>query len=159
MVIGRLRDEEGEGPVNSSLMLRCGRTAVATTLLVGMSACGGGDGSNSEQAGGQVAADAGSATSAPVAVGSGVEVVAKDIAFAPSELEVGATPTKITLRNEGAIAHTLVIEGAPKFEKLEVLTNGASDFAVLDVAPGTYNAYCDQPGHRAAGMELKLNVS
>ena len=159
MVIGRLRDEEGEGPVNSSLMLRCGRTAVATTLLVGMSACGGGDGSTSEQAGGQVAPAASSATSAPVADGSGVEVVAKDIVFAPTELMVGATPTKITLRNEGSIAHTLVIEGAPNFEKLEAMTNGASDFAVLDVAPGTYNAYCDQPGHRAAGMELKLNVS
>ena len=96
----------------------------------------------------------------PVAAGgSGVEVVAKDIAFAPTELMVGATPTKITLRNEGSIAHTLVVEGAPNFEKLEVLTNGASDFAVLDVAPGTYTAYYDQPGHRAAGMELKLNVS
>src|SRR5688500_1039274 len=77
MIIGWLRDEEGEGPVNSRLMLRCGRTAVATTLLVGMSACGGGDGSNSEQAGGEVAPAASSATSAPVADGSGVEVVAQ----------------------------------------------------------------------------------
>src|SRR5688500_7871163 len=114
MITGRLRDQEGEGPVYSSLMLRCGRTAVATTLLVGMSACGGDDGSNSEQAGGEVAPAASNATLTPVADGSGVEVVAKDIAFAPTELMVGATPTKITLRNEGAIAHTLVIEGAPK---------------------------------------------
>ena len=83
-------------------------------------------------------------------------MVAKDIAFEPGELTVGSAPAEITLRNDGAIIHTLLIEGAPAF-KLET-AKGATDTATLDLAPGSYIAYCDQPGHRAAGMEMKLTV-
>jgi plastocyanin len=132
--------------------------AVATTLILAFSACGGDDGSGSGQASAEPAAAASNAASAPAAGGSAVEVVAKDIAFEPAEINVGAAPAKITLRNEGAIPHSLVVEGAPNFKKLDVTANGASDSAMLDVAPGTYTAYCDQPGHRAAGMETKLIV-
>jgi len=140
------------------LMVRLGGTAVATTLALALSACGGGEGGRSGQARVEPAVAARDATSAPVAAGPEVQVVAKDIAFEPTELTVGVAPTKITLRNEGAIPHSLVIEGAPTFEKLEVASNGESDSAMLDVAPGTYAVYCDQPGHRAAGMETKLTV-
>jgi plastocyanin len=140
-------------------MQRWGGTAVATTTLaLALSACGGDGGSGSAEASGEPAVAASNAASAPAASGPAVEVVAKDIAFEPTEITVGAAPATITLRNEGAIVHSLVIEGAPNFEKLEVATNGASDSAMLDVAPGTYTAYCDEPGHRAAGMETKLIV-
>ena len=117
---------------------------LCATLAIGLAACGGDDGDGAEAA-------------APAPAGSGLEVVAKDIAFEPAEIKVGASPTKITLRNDGAILHTLVIEGAPAFGKLEA-AKGASDTGTLDLAPGTYTAYCDQPGHRAAGMESKLTV-
>jgi plastocyanin len=134
----------------------CRRSALAlcAALAVGSAACGGGDGDGAAAA--RSGADD-SAASAAAPAGSGLEVVAKDIAFEPAEIKVGASPTKITLRNKGAILHTLVIEGAPGFGKLEA-AKGASDTGTLDLAPGTYTAYCDQPGHRAAGMETKLTV-
>jgi plastocyanin len=148
--------------MNCRSMRRWSGLAVAATVTLALSACGDGDGRGSARSSGEPAAAAlaaaGTAPSAPGAGGSEVEVVAKDIAFESTEITVGAAPTKITLRNDGAIPHSLVIAGAPNFEKLEVATNGASDSAMLDVAPGTYTAYCDQPGHRAAGMEIKLNV-
>ena len=144
--------------MNSRGMLRWGGRAVGAALALALSGCAGDDASSAAPADGEPAATASSATSPPAVSGPGVEVVAKDIAFAPTEIVVGAAPARITLRNEGAIVHSLVIDGAPNFEKLEVAANGASDSTMLDVAPGTYTAYCDQPGHRAAGMEMKLTV-
>jgi len=127
---------------------------VCATLAVGLAACGSNDGDGAAAAAGGAADEAAAPAAAPA--GSGLEVVAKDIAFEPAELTVGSSPAKITLRNDGAILHTLVIEGAPGF-KLEA-AKGASDTGTLDVAPGTYTVYCDQPGHRAAGMATKLTV-
>ena len=128
---------------------------VSATLAFGLAACGGGGGDGDEAAAG-AAAENDAAAPAEAPTGSGLEVVAKDIAFDPAEITVGSSPAKITLKNDGAIIHTLVVQGAPGF-KLEA-AKGASDTGTLDVAPGTYTAYCDQPGHRAAGMEAKLTV-
>jgi plastocyanin len=130
--------------------------AAATSVALVLSACGG-DGSGSDRADAAPAADA-STPSGAVAGGSEVQVVAKDIAFEPAEVSIGAAPTKIVLKNDGAIPHSLVIDGAPNAKKLEVASTGESDSAMFDLAPGTYTAYCDQPGHRAAGMETKLIV-
>ena len=126
--------------MNVIMVPRWRGAALVTTLVLALSACGGDDGSSSREAGDKPAVAASNTPAAPVASGSGVEVVAQDIAFAPTELTVGAAPTKITLRNEGAIPHTFVIEGAPNFEGLKVDANGESDSAILDIAPGTYTA-------------------
>lgn len=136
-----------------SRMPRRSALVLCATLAVGLAACGGKDSDGAAAAAGG-AADEGAVAPAPA--GSGLEVVAKDIAFESPALTVGSSPAKITLRNDGAILHTLVIEGAPGF-KLEA-AKGASDTGTLDVAPGTYIVFCDQPGHRAAGMESKLTV-
>ncbi len=128
---------------------------VCATLALGLAACGGGGDEGAETAAG-TGAEKDAAVPAEAPAGSELEVVAKDIAFEPAELTVGSAPAKITLRNDGAIIHTLVIDEAPGF-KLEAV-KGASDTGTLDIAPGTYTAYCDQPGHRAAGMETKLIV-
>jgi plastocyanin len=135
-------------------MRRRSALVVCATLTLGLAACGGGKGDSEGAAAAGGAADKGAA--APARAGAGLEVVAKDIAFEPGELTVGSAPTELTMRNDGAIIHTLLIEGAPGF-KLET-AKGATDTGTLDLAPGTYTAYCDQPGHRAAGMEMKLTV-
>ena len=137
-----------------SRMPRRSALVLCAILAVGLAACGGNDSDDGAAAAAGGAADEGAVAAAPA--GSGLEVVAKDIAFEPAALTLGSSPAKITLRNDGAILHTLVIDGAPGF-KLEA-AKGASDTGTLDVAPGTYAAYCDQPGHRAAGMESKLTV-
>jgi plastocyanin len=85
-------------------------------------------------------------------------VVAQDIAFEPTEITVPAGAVEITLTNKGAILHSLVVDGVPGFKKLEA-GEGATATGTLDARPGTYAYYCDQPGHRAAGMEGKLTVN
>lgn len=132
-----------------------GALVLCATVAVALSACGGDDREGAAAAAGGAAAESAAAPAAPA--GSGLEVVAKDIAFEPADITVGSSPTEITLKNDGELIHTLVIEGAPGFAKLET-AKGASDTGTLDVVPGTYTAYCDQPGHRAAGMEAKLTV-
>jgi plastocyanin len=85
-------------------------------------------------------------------------IVAKaPLHFEPPELAVPAGPVKVTLKNEDTQLHTLVVEGQPKFKKLET-TGGQSATGTLEVGPGTYTLYCDVPGHRAAGMHTTLKV-
>lgn len=88
---------------------------------------------------------------------SPIQVVAEDIAFDPVAITVPAGLIEITLTNRGAILHSLVIDGLPDFRKLET-AEGATATGTLDARPGTYAYYCDQPGHRAAGMEGTLTV-
>jgi len=60
--------------------------------------------------------------------------------------------------DEGQLAHTLVIEGAPNLRRLEVRGKGDRVTEAALFSPGTYTFYCDVPGHRQAGMEGTLTV-
>lgn len=104
----------------------------------------------SEGGGGQAAAGGGG--------GGGAEITAGDLYLKPKELSAPSGPVEITYRNEGKLLHTLLVEEVPKFKKLEVASTGDTDSGTLEIGPGTYTLYCDQPGHRAAGMEAKLKV-
>jgi plastocyanin len=159
-------------------LLRRPALAISACLAAGLAACGGDGGGGAAAAEGQsaaadrtaatapavptgaaaeVAAPSGAGAEVAVPSGPGVEVIAKDIAFEPAEIRVGSGPTAITLRNVGVIVHTLLIEEVPAFGKLEA-DQGASATGVLNLPPGTYTAFCDQAGHRAAGMVAKLTV-
>jgi len=54
--------------------------------------------------------------------------------------------------------HTLLIDGHPEFQKLQVNHKGESQIGDTQLAPGTYEIYCDIPGHRQAGMQANLVV-
>lgn len=117
-------------------------TVLATLVLFG---CGGDDGD----------------TTAPAVTGGtdaeSLEVVAEDIKFPEDTYEVTAGTVNVTYRNEGAIHHTLVIDGVDDF-KLEVSGKGDEDAGSVELAAGSYTIYCDVAGHRQAGMEAKLEV-
>ena len=87
------------------------------------------------------------------------DVVAnRNLKFEPPEIAVATGPVMVTLRNEDTQLHTLVVEGQPKFKKLETAGQGDEASGALDVGPGTYTFYCEVPGHRAAGMEGTIKV-
>lgn len=88
---------------------------------------------------------------------SSVAVVAEDIRFPVRHFTAKAGAVTISYRNEGAIGHTLVIDGVEGF-KLSVPAHGDVDQATVQMKPGTYTLYCDIPGHRQAGMEATLEV-
>lgn len=90
--------------------------------------------------------------------GTPVAIVGTDLKFAPTTATAPAGPVNISLKNDGAIQHNLVIEGQPGFKKLDVAP-GASASGTFDAKAGEYILFCDIAGHRPAGMETKLTVT
>ncbi|MGH9039814.1 MAG: cupredoxin domain-containing protein [Acidimicrobiia bacterium] len=132
------------------------------TLTATLVACGGsgdGSGTSAPSAPSPDGAAREVATGEVATSGAEASIVAQGMAYAPAEVTVPAGTLKVTLVNEATMIHTLLIEGVPGFAKLETATKGATDAGTLDLEPGTYTFYCDQPGHRPAGMEGKLIVA
>lgn len=91
-------------------------------------------------------------------VDSEVTVNTFDLGYSVEEIVVNAGErTLITLQNDGALEHDLVVEGTDFH--LHVPSAGSSDSGVLQIdEPGTYVFYCSIPGHRGAGMEGVIRV-
>lgn len=134
--------------------------ALAALLAVAaLAGCGGGDQANgASNAPAATPTTASAATSASAPAADTVAVVAKDIKLDKSSYEATAGDVTITYENEGAIEHTLLIDGVSGFE-LDVKAHGDTDKGTVTLKPGTYTLYCGMPGHRAAGMHATLTVS
>ena len=64
------------------------------------------------------------------------------------------------LANKGTVGHDLVFNGpAVNKEKTPVIGSGKTAQLTVDLKNGTYDVYCSVPGHKAAGMDVKLKVS
>ena len=113
---------------------------MATMLLV---ACGGGG------------------SSPALAAGRIIAIDAAEFAYTPNKFDakVGEKLTfKIT--NKGTLDHSLVIAGADGAVITRVDVKLGST-ATLDFTPskaGTYQFYCDVPGHKESGMTGTINV-
>jgi uncharacterized cupredoxin-like copper-binding protein len=91
-----------------------------------------------------------------VGASNAVEVGAFDIYFEPKELSIPAD-TNVTVRilNEGAAPHNFSID------ELGISIDfapGATEETVINAPAGTYEYYCDVPGHKQAGMVGTLTV-
>ena len=77
------------------------------------------------------------------------------IVLASTDLKAG----KITfdVKNGGAIPHDLAIVG--RSEKTKQIPAKGSAKLTVTLKPGTYELYCSVPGHKEAGMDLKVTVS
>jgi uncharacterized cupredoxin-like copper-binding protein len=64
------------------------------------------------------------------------------------------------LRNKGQVGHDLVFNGpGVDNEKTPVIDPGKTAKLTVDLKTGTYDVYCSVPGHKQAGMDVKLKVS
>jgi plastocyanin len=75
--------------------------------------------------------------------------------FDAATYEAGAGCIEITYKNEGSIAHTLLVKDQPGFK----LAIGDQDVGTITLDAGAYTLYCDIAGHEAAGMKAELTVS
>jgi uncharacterized cupredoxin-like copper-binding protein/mono/diheme cytochrome c family protein len=77
-------------------------------------------------------------------------VTSFDIYFEPKEITIPAnTDVPFTLPNDGAAAHNFSID------ELGIsidLAPGSTEETVINAPPGTYEYYCNVPGHKEAGM-------
>lgn len=73
------------------------------------------------------------------------------------DLQVPPGPTRLEVRNDGALIHNLVLEDG---RRTSDLTGGESAFLDLGtLTEGTFTIFCDIAGHREAGMEATLVVA
>ena len=79
-----------------------------------------------------------------------------DIYFEPKEITIPAnTDVTFTLPNDGAAAHNFSIDELG----IDIdMPPGSSNETVINAPPGTYEYYCNVPGHKEAGMVGTLTV-
>jgi uncharacterized cupredoxin-like copper-binding protein len=97
------------------------------------------------------------ASGTPGGLATAVTVSLEDIYFDPKELTIPAnTPVTITLANKGATVHTFDVDA------LNIHSGGVQPGATMtlnvNAAPGDYEYYCAEPGHKQAGMVGTLHV-
>lgn len=87
-----------------------------------------------------------------------------DVSETEFKIALAKTPTKagsyeFAVTNDGNVPHDLVVKGNGVNEKTPILNKGDSKTLKVELKPGTYDLYCSVPGHKQAGMDLKLTVS
>ncbi len=92
----------------------------------------------------------------PAALGTSFTVVSHDIFFDPKELTIPANvAVTLTLPNEGAAPHNFSID------ELDISVDqapGETHEIEINAPAGTYEFYCNVPGHKEAGMVGTLTV-
>ena len=150
------------------LVLAC---AALVALALGLAACGDDDDDAAEPA----------ATSTPVATattpatplptettdttasgGGGATTldVAADpsgqLAFVEKTLSAPAGEITLDLTNDSAVPHNIAVDGAEGVS--DTIQDGGTAELTVNLPAGTYEYYCDVPGHRQAGMVGTLTV-
>ena len=91
----------------------------------------------------------------------------KSVPVAESEFKIELPSTTLTpgrytfdLTNKGQVDHDLVVDGpGVSDEKTPVIGSGKTAKLTVDLKSGTYDFYCSVPGHKQAGMDVKVDVS
>jgi plastocyanin len=90
-----------------------------------------------------------------------VTVDAEDVKYDVDQIETAPGSLDVTLVEKGSLDHTFVVEDADGKKvdpKLAVSTSTDEDSGTYDLDAGTYEFFCDVPGHRGQGMEGEIVV-
>ena len=85
-----------------------------------------------------------------------VQATEKEFKITLSTTALKAGPVTFDVKNVGTLQHDLAIVGGPK---TALISPGKSATLSTTLTAGTVELYCTVPGHRHAGMDLKLKVS
>lgn len=90
-----------------------------------------------------------------------MQVELTEWAIKPANAGIPVGRTKISVVNNGQLAHNLVIKsGNAEIARTPTFTNAQSPQLLdVDLQPGSYIWLCDIPGHSEKGMNGQLNVS
>lgn len=112
-------------------------------------------------AGAAVAACGGAAPGTIPPLPSGVVAVeAKEYAFTPSTLTVGAGKVTFYVRNAGTVEHEFeIFKGDQVVDEVEGLVPGLAKNLMVTLEPGEYTFVCKLSGHDQLGMKGTLTVT
>ena len=88
-----------------------------------------------------------------------VPVSETEFKIALPKTTVAAGSYSFAVKNDGHIPHDFVVQGNSVDERTPTIQPGKSATVNVDLKPGTYDVYCSIPGHKQAGMDVKLTVS
>ncbi|MFN4218477.1 MAG: cupredoxin domain-containing protein [Candidatus Bipolaricaulia bacterium] len=87
-----------------------------------------------------------------------ISVVLKDGQIIPARMTIKAGTVRFVVRNQGTIDHGFEVEGQGIEEEIDPFPPGRTQTLELELAPGTYEVYCQVPGHKELGMKGELIV-
>jgi manganese oxidase len=88
--------------------------------------------------------------------GKAVTVDLTEFAIAPAAVSLSAADT-VTVTNSGQAAHNLKVKDTD-IGTADIQPGGQATLDVSSLAPGTYDVWCDIPGHESAGMVGTVTV-
>jgi uncharacterized cupredoxin-like copper-binding protein len=98
-------------------------------------------------------------TATTTSAATSVPVTETEFKIALPKSTIAAGSYSFAVSNDGKIEHDLVIEGNGIDEQTPTIEAGKTATLKVDLKPGTYDVYCSIPGHKEAGMDVKLTVS
>jgi uncharacterized cupredoxin-like copper-binding protein len=103
--------------------------------------------------------DTGGTGTAPAGGATTLEVQADPsgaLAFVEKTLSAPAGEITLDLTNDSAVPHNIAVDGADGVS--DTVQDGGTATLTVDLPAGSYEYYCDVPGHRQAGMIGTLTV-
>jgi plastocyanin len=80
-----------------------------------------------------------------------------EYSFTPADLTVPSN-TKLTLINDGTLIHTYILRGIGR-GTADVQPGKRVTLDLAGVAPGIYQAFCDQAGHTEKGQSGTITIT
>jgi uncharacterized cupredoxin-like copper-binding protein len=99
------------------------------------------------------------ATTTTTSTATSVPVSETEFKITLPKSTLAAGSYRFEVKNDGKIEHDLVVKGNGVDEKTPTIAPGKSATLNVDLKPGIYDVYCSIPGHKQAGMDLKLTVT
>ena len=103
---------------------------------------------------------AASTTTSAKATSKSVSVSETEWKIALPSATLAAGKYAFAVKNDGHIPHDLTINGpGVSNEKTPLINPGKTAQLTVELKSGSYDFYCSVPGHKAAGMDVKVTVS
>lgn len=88
-----------------------------------------------------------------------INVTASEMKYDPNTWTVKAgQPITVNVKNGGTVTHDWIVRTLDDQTKVETQPGQTLSKTFTITTPGTYQVYCSQPGHEAAGMKGTLTV-
>jgi uncharacterized cupredoxin-like copper-binding protein len=106
-------------------------------------------------------------TSTAASTTTSAKATSKSVAVSETEWKItlpsatlAAGKYAFAAKNDGHIPHDLTINGpGVSNEKTPLISPGKTAQLTVELKSGSYDFYCSVPGHKAAGMDVKVTVS